>query len=166
MKRLIFMLLVFMAAVAPIVAQDDNESILTSDIEVDGFDNFWVQSRLSWSQDPNAGVIGFRQARPRGGTAAFLAHVHTYTSKLFSALARKYPEEMLARVGSTSLITIEFDVTEQGDVNIVSITNGTLNGFDADISRGIFDTYRQWSPASLNSNKIRSTQTLSIEVSM
>lgn len=165
MKKLFFIIASLLISCVA-MAQDDNESILTTDIEIEGFENFWVQSRLSPNIDPNVHDADFRPARPIGGNVAFLSHVHTYTSKLFSALTAKYTEDMLARVGSSETIVIEFAIADDGAISIVLITNGTLNGFNADISRGIFDTYKKWKPATLSDVKVDSRQTLSIEISM
>ena len=70
-------------------AQDDAESVVSGDIEVEGLDNFWVESRLVANID---GLELQKVARPAGGNVAFLTHVQKYMSKVFNILFDKYPD--------------------------------------------------------------------------
>lgn len=164
MKHLFSIVAIILFSVFSLSAQDDSESILVSDLEVDGFENFWVQSQLVF--DPNIAIIDFRQARPAGGNTAFLTHVHHFSSKLFNALAVKYPDEMIEMVGSTSTVKIEFVVKTDGKVDVMSIENGARFGFSPQITQKLFDSYRKWRPAKKNGETIESKVILEVEFSL
>lgn len=165
MKRILyFIILLGLAVNNTAFAQDDNESILATDLEIDGFENFWIQSHLS--VDKTCQSNNFKQAKPKGGVSAFLAHVHHFTSKLFSMLVSKYPDHMLAKVGSTAIIDIQFLIDEEGNTHLLSIRNGAPYGFDFEITKIMFSTYRKWLPAQINGMKHKSVQHLIIEVTI
>ena len=79
MKKLLLLLLciVYCALCIDIKAQDDAESIVSGDIEIEGLENFWVESRLM----SNIDFLALdKVARPSGGNVAFLTHVQKYMS--------------------------------------------------------------------------------------
>ena len=92
MKKLLLLLLCIVHCVLciDIKAQDDAESMVSGDLEVEGLDNFWVESRLIINIDS---LELQKVARPVGGNVAFLTHVQKYMSKVFNILFDKYPDE-------------------------------------------------------------------------
>ena len=75
MKKIFFLLLlVFIPFFA--FAQDDAESIVFSDLEVEGFENLWVKSTLSTT---NTDVVYDVVARPKGGKTRFIYSVQKYS---------------------------------------------------------------------------------------
>ena len=165
MKKLLLLLLciVYCAFCIDLRAQDDAESIVSGDIEVEGLDNFWVESRLITDIDA---VEGFRDARPKGGNVAFLLHVQKYMSKVFNVLFEKYPEEMLGLIGTRTEIRIEFVVTKENEIELQSITNGALFGFDVVVVEKMFKTYKKWYAARVNGVEVDSFVELVIDVSI
>lgn len=165
MKKLLLLLLciVHCALCIDLRAQDDAESIVSGDIEVEGLDNFWVESRLITDIDA---VEGFRDARPKGGNIAFLTHVQKYMSKVFNVLLEKYPEEMLGLIGIRTEIRIEFVVTKENEIELQSITNGALFGFDVVVVEKMFKTYKKWYAARVNGLEVDSFVELVIDVSI
>ena len=165
MKKLFLLILciVHCALCIDLWAQDDAESIVSGDIEVEGLDNFWVESRLITDIDA---VEGFRDARPKGGNIAFLTHVQKYMSKVFNVLLEKYPEEMLGLIGIRTEIRIEFVVTKDNEIELQSITNGALFGFDVVVVEKMFKTYKKWYAARVNGVEVDSFVELVIDVSI
>ena len=68
MKKLLLILFCIMhcALCIDVKAQDDSESIVSGDIEVEGLDNFWVESRLV-TLTPSASLVPLRQGDNSGG---------------------------------------------------------------------------------------------------
>jgi hypothetical protein len=165
MKKILLLLLciVHCALCIDLRAQDDAESIVSGDIEVEGLENFWVESRLITDIDV---VDGFKPARPAGGNIAFLTHVQKYMSKVFNILFEKYPEEMLGRVGMHTEVHIEFTVTKDAEIQLDSISNGAIFGIDVVVAEKLFKTYRKWTPAKVNGEAVDSHIELVIDVSI
>jgi hypothetical protein len=165
MKKLLLLLLciVYCALCIDIKAQDDAESIVSGDIEVEGLENFWVESRLVANIDFRALD---KEARPAGGSVAFLTHVHKYMSKVFNILLEKYPTEMLSMIGTRAEVHIEFTVTETGEIRLDSITNGAVFGIDVVVAERIFKTYKKWIPAKKDNEWVESRMELVIDVSI
>jgi hypothetical protein len=165
MKKLLLLLLCIVHCVLCIDlrAQDDIESIVSGDIEVEGLENFWVESRLV----PNIDTLELQKvARPAGGNVAFLTHVQKYMSKVFNILFEKYPTEMLSMIGTRAEVHIEFAVTETGEVRLDSITNGAVFGIDVVVAERLFKTYKKWTSARLNDDAVESRLELIIDVSI
>ena len=162
-RFLLILCVVHCALCIDLRAQDDAESIVSGDIEVEGLDNFWVESRLITDIDA---VEGFRDARPKGGNIAFLTHVQKYMSKVFNVLLEKYPEEMLGLIGIRTEIRIEFVVTKDNEIELQSITNGALFGFDVVVVEKMFKTYKKWYAARVNGVEVDSFVELVIDVSI
>ena len=187
MKKLYLLILcgVHCALCIDLRAQDDAESIVSGDIEVEGLDNFWVESRLE-TLTPSASLVPLRQgdnsggakgqdgnigaslnpARPAGGNIAFLTHVQKYMSKVFNVLLEKYPEEMLGRIGTRTEVEIDFKVTSEGSVVLLSITNGAVFGMDVVVVEKMFKTYKKWYPAKVDGVMVDSELKLIIDVSI
>ena len=165
MKKILLILLciVHCALCIDLRAQDDAESIVSGDIEVEGLENFWVESRLITDIDV---VDGFKPARPAGGNVAFLTHVQKYMSKVFNILFEKYPTEMLSLIGTRAEVHIEFTVTETGEIRLDSITNGAVFGIDVVVADKLFKTYKKWTPAKMNNEWVESHLELIIDVSI
>ena len=166
MKKLLLLLLCIVHCVLciDIKAQDDAESIVSGDIEVEGLDNFWVESRLITDID---GLELQKVARPVGGNVAFLTHVQKYMSKVFNILFEKYPSEMLSMIGTRVEVHIEFTVTETGEIRLDSITNGAVFGIDVVVAEKLFKSYnRRWMPAKVNGEAVDSRVDLVIDVSI
>jgi hypothetical protein len=165
MKKLLLLLLCIVHCVLCIDlrAQDDIESIVSGDIEVEGLENFWVESRLVLNIDT---LELQKVARPAGGNVAFLTHVQKYMSKVFNILFEKYPTEMLSMIGTRAEVHIEFAVTETGEVRLDSITNGAVFGIDVVVAERLFKTYKKWTPARLNDDAVESRLELIIDVSI
>lgn len=165
MRRILLLLFSFFCIVF-LYAQDDTESVLSADIEIDGFESFWVKSELISDNFSESGS-DCRAARPFGGTVMFLSHVHEYTTGLFTVLTEKYPEEMLSLIGTSTSIFIEFIVDKDGTTSLKSVTNGAMFGFDAKIAQKLLSSYKKkWRPAVCNGEKISCTVTLRIDVSV
>ena len=166
MKKLLLLLLCIAHWVLciDIKAQDDAESIVSGDVEVEGLDNFWVESRLITDID---GLELQKVARPVGGNVAFLTHVQKYMSKVFNILFEKYPSEMLSMIGTRAEMHIEFTVTETGEIRLDSITNGAIFGIDVVVAEKLFKSYkRRWMPAKVNGEAVDSRVELVIDVSI
>ena len=166
MKKLLLILFCIMhcALCIDVKAQDDAESIVSGDIEVEGLDNFWVESRLVVNVDV---VEGFKPARPVGGNIAFLTHVQKYMSKVFNILFEKYPEEMLGRVGMHTEVHIEFTVTKDSEIQLDSISNGAIFGIDVVVAEKLLESYKKrWTPARVNGEAVDSRVELVIDVSI
>ena len=166
MKKLLLLLLCIVHCVLciDIKAQDDAESIVSGDVEVEGLDNFWVESRLITDID---GLELQKVARPVGGNVAFLTHVQKYMSKVFNILFEKYPSEMLSMIGTRAEMHIEFTVTETGEIRLDSITNGAVFGIDVVVADKLFKSYkRRWMPAKVNGEMVDSRVELVIDVSI
>ena len=166
MKKLLLLLLCIAHCVLciDIKAQDDAESIVSGDVEVEGLDNFWVESRLITDID---GLELQKVARPVGGNVAFLTHVQKYMSKVFNILFEKYPSEMLSMIGTRAEMHIEFTVTETGEIRLDSITNGAVFGIDVVVAEKLFKSYkRRWMPAKVNGEAVDSRVELVIDVSI
>ena len=165
MKKLLLLLLCIVHCVLciDIKAQDDAESIVSGDIEVEGLENFWVESRLMTNIDFRALD---KDARPAGGNVAFLTHVQKYMSKVFNILFEKYPTEMLSMIGTRAEVHIEFTVTETGEIRLDSITNGAVFGIDVVVADKLFKTYKKWTPAKMNNEWVESHLELIIDVSI
>ena len=166
MKKLLLLLLCIVHCVLciDIKAQDDAESIVSGDVEVEGLDNFWVESRLITDID---GLELQKVARPVGGNVAFLTHVQKYMSKVFNILFEKYPSEMLSMIGTRVEVHIEFTVTETGEIRLDSITNGAVFGIDVVVADKLFKSYkRRWMPAKVNGETVDSRVELVIDVSI
>ena len=165
MKKILLILLciVHCALCIDLRAQDDAESIVSGDIEVEGLENFWVESRLITDIDV---VDGFKPVRPAGGNVAFLTHVQKYMSKVFNILFEKYPEEMLGRVGMHTEVHIEFTVTKDAEIQLDSISNGAIFGIDVVVAEKLLKTYRKWTPAKVNGEAVDSHIELVIDVSI
>ena len=166
MKKLLLLLLCIVHCVLciDIKAQDDAESIVSGDVEVEGLDNFWVESRLITDID---GLELQKVARPVGGNVAFLTHVQKYMSKVFNILFEKYPSEMLSMIGTRAEMHIEFTVTETGEIRLDSITNGAVFGIDVVVADKLFKSYkRRWMPAKVNGETVDSRVELVIDVSI
>ena len=166
MKKLLLLLLCIVHCVLciDIKAQDDAESIVSGDVEVEGLDNFWVESRLITDID---GLELQKVARPVGGNVAFLTHVQKYMSKVFNILFEKYPTEMLSMIGTRAEMHIEFTVTETGEIRLDSITNGAVFGIDVVVADKLFKSYkRRWMPAKVNGEAVDSRVKLVIDVSI
>jgi len=165
MKKLLLLLLCIVHCVLciDIKAQDDAESIVSGDIEVEGLENFWVESRLMTNIDFRALD---KEARPAGGNVAFLTHVQKYMSKVFNILFEKYPTEMLSMIGTRAEVHIEFMVTETGEIRLDSITNGAVFGIDVVVADKLFKTYKKWTPAKINNEWVDSHLELIIDVSI
>lgn len=144
-------------------AQDDAESIVSGDIEVEGLDNFWVESRLIINIDS---LELQKVAHPAGGNVSFLTHVQKYMSKVFNILFDKYPNEMLSMIGTRAEVHIEFTVTEAGEVRLDSITNGAVFGIDVVVAERLLKTYKKWIPAKKNNEWVESSLELVIDVSI
>ena len=166
MKKLLLLLLCIAHWVLciDIKAQDDAESIVSGDVEVEGLDNFWVESRLITDID---GLELQKVARPVGGNVAFLTHVQKYMSKVFNILFEKYPSEMLSMIGTRAEMHIEFTVTETGEIRLDSITNGAVFGIDVVVADKLFKSYKKrWMPAKVNGETVDSRVELVIDVSI
>ena len=165
MKKIILLTLciVHCALCIDLRAQDDAESIVSGDIEIEGLDNFWVESRLITNID---GLELQKVARPVGGNVAFLTHVQKYMSKVFNILLEKYPDEMLSMIGTRAEVYIEFTITETGEVRLDSITNGAVFGIDVVVADKLFKTYKKWTPAKMNNEWVESHLELIIDVSI
>lgn len=165
MKQIILLMLciVCCALYSDLKAQDDAESIVSGDIEVEGLDNFWVESRLIINIDS---LELQKVARPAGGNVAFLTHVQKYMSKVFNILFDKYPNEMLSMIGTRAEVHIEFTVTESGEVRLDSITNGAVFGIDVVVAERLLKTYKKWIPAKKNNEWVESSLELVIDVSI
>ena len=165
MKKIILLVLciVHCALCIDVKAQDDAESIVSGDIEVEGLDNFWVESRLVTNLDA---IALDKVARPAGGNVAFLGHVQKYMSKVFNILFEKYPIEMLGLMGTRAEVHIEFTVTETGEIRLDSITNGAVFGIDVVVADKLFKTYKKWTPAKMNNEWVESHLELIIDVSI
>ncbi len=165
MKKLLLFLLCIVHCVLCIDlrAQDDAESIVSGDIEIEGLENFWVESRLM----SNIDFLALdKVARPSGGNVAFLTHVQKYMSKVFNILLEKYPTEMLSMIGTRAEVHIEFAVTETGEVRLDSITNGAVFGIDVVVAERLLKTYKKWMPAKKNNECVESRLELVIDVSI
>ena len=165
MKKLLLFLLciVYCALCIDIKAQDDAESIVSGDIEIEGLENFWVESRLM----SNIDFLALdKVARPSGGNVAFLTHVQKYMSKVFNILFEKYPTEMLSMIGTRAEVHIEFTVTETGEIRLDSITNGAVFGIDVVVAERMFKTYKKWIPAKKDNEWVESRMELVIDVSI
>ena len=165
MKKLLLLLLCIVHCVLcfDLKAQDDAESIVSGDIEVEGLENFWVESRLVTNHD---GLTLDKVARPAGGNVAFLGHVQKYMSKVFNILFDKYPNEMLAMMGTRAEVHIEFAVNKNGEIRLDSITNGAVFGIDVVVAERLFRTYKKWAPARKNGEVVESRLELVIDVSI
>ncbi len=165
MRKVVLLILCIVHCVLciDINAQDDAESVVSGDIEVEGLDNFWVESRLVTNID---GLELQKVARPAGGNVAFLTHVQKYMSKVFNILFDKYPDEMLAMMGTRAEVHIEFVVTEDGEIRLDSITNGALFGIDVVVAERLFKTYKKWTPARMKGEVVESRLELIIDVSI
>lgn len=163
-KLLLFLLCIVCCALCiDLKAQDDAESIVSGDIEIEGLDNFWVESRL----DVNHDALELQKvAHPAGGNVAFLIHVQKYMSKVFNILFDKYPNEMLSMIGTRAEVHIEFTVTEAGEVRLDSITNGAVFGIDVVVAERLLKTYKKWIPAKKNNEWVESSLELVIDVSI
>ena len=165
MKKLLLLLLCIVHCVLciDIKAQDDAESMVSGDVEVEGLDNFWVESRLITDID---GLELQKVAHPAGGNVSFLTHVQKYMSKVFNILFEKYPSEMLSMIGTRAEVHIEFTVTEAGEVRLDSITNGAVFGIDVVVAERLLKTYKKWIPAKKNNEWVESSLELVIDVSI
>ena len=166
MKKLLLLLLCIVHCVLciDIKAQDDAESIVSGDVEVEGLDNFWVESRLITDID---GLELQKVARPVGGNVAFLTHVQKYMSKVFNILFEKYPSEMLSMIGTREEMHIEFTVTKNAEIQLNSISNGAIFGIDVVVADKLFKSYkRRWMPAKVNGEAVDSRVELVIDVSI
>lgn len=166
MKKLLLLLLCIAHCVLciDIKAQDDAESIVSGDVEVEGLDNFWVESRLITDID---GLELQKVARPVGGNVAFLTHVQKYMSKVFNILFEKYPSEMLSMIGTREEMHIEFTVTKNAEIQLDSISNGAIFGIDVVVADKLFKSYkRRWMPAKVNGEAVDSRVELVIDVSI
>ncbi len=166
MKKLLLLLLCIVHCVLciDIKAQDDAESIVSGDVEVEGLDNFWVESRLITDID---GLELQKVARPVGGNVAFLTHVQKYMSKVFNILFEKYPTEMLSMIGTREEMHIEFTVTKNAEIQLDSISNGAIFGIDVVVADKLFKSYkRRWMPAKVNGEAVDSRVELVIDVSI
>ena len=168
MKKLLLILLCIMhcALCIDLRAQDDAESIVSGDIEVEGLENFWVESKLITLNSQLSTLNSFKPARPAGGNIAFLTHVQKYMSKVFNILFEKYPEEMLGRVGMHTEVHIEFTVTKDAEIQLDSISNGAIFGIDVVVADKLLKTYRRWTPAKVNGEAVDSHVELVIDVSI
>ncbi len=166
MKKILLILLciVHCALCIDLRAQDDAESMVSGDIEIEGMDNFWVESRLI----TNFGALAFdKVAHPSGGNVAFLVHVQKYMSKVFNILFEKYPDEMLALMGTCAKVHIEFTVTKSAEIQLDSITNGAIFGIDVVVAEKLFKSYKKrWIPAKINGEVVDSKVELVIDVSI
>ena len=166
MKKLLLLLLCIVHCVLciDIKAQDDAESIVSGDVEVEGLDNFWVESRLITDID---GLDLQKVARPVGGNVAFLTHVQKYMSKVFNILFEKYPTEMLSMIGTRAEMHIEFTVTKNSEIQLDSISNGAIFGIDVVVADKLFKSYKKrWMPAKVNGETVDSRVELVIDVSI
>ena len=166
MKKLLLLLLCIVHCVLciDIKAQDDAESIVSGDVEVEGLDNFWVESRLITDID---GLELQKVARPVGGNVAFLTHVQKYMSKVFNILFEKYPSEMLSMIGTREEMHIEFTVTKNAEIQLNSISNGAIFGIDVVVADKLFKSYKKrWMPAKVNGETVDSRVELVIDVSI
>ncbi len=166
MKKILLLILfciMHCALCIELKAQDDAESIVSGDIEVEGLENFWVESRLNADIDA---VDGFKPARPAGGNIAFLTHVQKYMSKVFNILFEKYPEEMLGRMGMHTEVHIEFTVTKHAEIQLDSISNGAIFGIDVVVAEKLLKSYKRWSPARVDGETVDSRVELVIDVSI
>ena len=166
MKKLLLLLLCIVHCVLciDIKAQDDAESIVSGDVEVEGLDNFWVESRLITDID---GLELQKVARPVGGNVAFLTHVQKYMSKVFKILFEKYPSEMLSMIGTREEMHIEYTVTKNAEIQLDSISNGAIFGIDVVVADKLFKSYkRRWMPAKVNGEAVDSRVELVIDVSI
>ena len=166
MKKLLLLLLCIVHCVLciDIKAQDDAESIVSGDVEVEGLDNFWVESRSITDID---GLELQKVARPVGGNVAFLTHVQKYMSKVFNILFEKYPSEMLSMIGTREEMHIEFTVTKNAEIQLDSISNGAIFGIDVVVADKLFKSYKKrWMPAKVNGETVDSRVELVIDVSM
>ena len=165
MKKILLSILciVLCALCIDVKAQDDAESIVSGDIEVEGLDNFWVESRLVTNLD---GLTLDKVARPAGGNVAFLTHVQKYMSKVFKILFEKYPDEMLNMMGTRAEVHVEFAVTEKGEIRLDSITNGAVFGIDVVVAERLLKTYKKWTPARKNGDAVESRLDLVIDGSI
>ena len=172
MKKLLLILFCIMhyALCIDVKAQDDAESIVSGDIEVEGLDNFWVESRLMIVDAARCvptedGIL--KPARPAGGNIAFLTHVQKYMSKVFNILFEKYPEEMLGRMGMHTEVHIEFTVTKDAEIQLDSISNGAIFGIDVVVAEKLLESYKKrWTPARVNGEAVDSRMELVIDVSI
>ncbi len=162
-RVLLLLCIVHCALCIDLRAQDDAESIVSGDIEIEGLENFWVESRLVTNLD---GLVLNKVARPAGGNVAFLVHVQKYMSKVFNILLDKYPDEMLNMIGTRAEVHIEFTVTENGIVRLDSITNGAVFGIDVVVAERLFKTYKKWVSAKLDNKSVDSKLELVIDVSI
>ena len=166
MKKLLLLLfcIVYCVLCVDLKAQDDAESILSGDVEVEGLDNFWVESRLITDIDV---ADSFRPARLAGGNIVFLTHVQRYISKVFNILFEKYPDEMLNRVGMHTEVHIEFTVTKNAEIELGSISNGAVFGLDVVVVDKMLKSYKKrWMPAKVNGEAVDSRVELVIDVSI
>lgn len=162
MKKIFFLLLlVFIPFFA--FAQDDAESIVFSDLEVEGFENLWVKSTLSTT---NTDMVYDVVARPKGGKTRFIYSVHKNIQKLFKAIAKKYPDELLNMMGTNNLVFIDFTVNEDGDAILKSVTNGATLGIDTKIAQKILNSCKKWYPSMLNNREVKSDMRLQIDISL
>ena len=166
MRKVVLLILCIVHCVlcVDINAQDDAESVVSGDIEVEGLDNFWVESRLVTNID---GLELQKVARPAGGNVAFLTHVQKYMSKVFNILFEKYPSEMLSMIGTREEMHIEFTVTKNAEIQLNSISNGAIFGIDVVVADKLFKSYKKrWMPAKVNGETVDSRVELVIDVSI
>lgn len=162
MRKIFFILLLSLISIC-VNAQDEAESVVFSDIEVDGFENLWIQSSLKSADE---GVVYDELARPKCGKTHFMFSVQKTMQKLFRAISKKYPDELLAMYGTNSTVLIVFIVKEDGSAVLQSITNGTSFGIDAIIAQKLVNSCKKWEPALLKDEKIQSKMMLKIDISI
>lgn len=162
MKKILFLLLLCFIAFS-VNAQDDAESVVFSDIEVEGFETLWIQSSIKCI-DADSVYSDF--ARPQCGKTRFMYSVQKTMQKLFRVIANKYPDELLAMYGTNNQVFIDFLVNEDGDAVLQSITNGATFGIDQKIAQKILNSCKKWVPAKINNTVSRSKVRLQIDISL
>ena len=73
---------------------------------------------------------------------------------------------MLGLIGTRTEIRIEFVVTKENEIELQSITNGALFGFDVVVVEKMFKTYKKWYAARVNGVEVDSFVELVIDVSI
>ena len=157
---------IFLAFSCCIWAQDDIESLAIDDIELDGFENVWIQSQLMPIVNQGEASSCERIGRPKGGNVNFLNYVQKYWMRILQVMVDKYPIEMLNKQGNRYLILTRFIVDTDGNVTVTSIYGGKMLGYDMIIAQKLFDDYKKWRPSECSGISTSMQFVLKVELSL
>lgn len=150
----------------PSWAQDDLESMAFDDVELEGFENVWIQCKLTPLLNMVGEPVVERVARPKGGNTNFMIYVQRYWVRVLQAVINKYPIDMLNRQGYNYLVVTNFTVDSDGNVKVNSVYGGENLGYDIIIAQKMFNDYKKWRPATQNGSDCAMRFILRVDLSL